>query len=269
MRELLNITVEAVHRGAKVLVDHFGQVNLSHADAKGTADYVSDVDRQSEEVMKAFLLQELPDSVFLGEEMGQEGVKKTYRWIVDPLDGTTNYLQSFPIFGVSAALEKCVPNQSWGELVIGVVLHPLTGDVWTAIKGEGAKRNGRTINIGKKEDLSNCLLATGFPFRAKNELGTYLRTFRELFLRCSGIRRAGAASLDLCWTAEGVFDGFWEHRLAPWDIAAGGLIIKEAGGVFTSFTGSDQFLSDGNVIGANQAIHHQMLNIIQRTTKSV
>ncbi len=269
MQDLCNLTIEAVRRGAKVLNEHFGLVNLSQADSKGTADYVSDVDRRSEEEMKSFLLRELPDSVFLGEEMGQEDIQRTYRWIVDPLDGTTNYLQSFPLYGVSAALEKCDPGRQWGELIIGVITHPPTGDIWTAIKGKGAEKNGQSIRVGKKRDLSNCLLATGFPFRAKDDLETYLKTFKQLFLRCSGIRRAGAACLDLCWTAEGVFDGFWEHRLAPWDIAAGGLIIKEAGGLFTSFKGGDCYLSDGNVVGANPYIHHQMLEIIGQTAGSL
>jgi myo-inositol-1(or 4)-monophosphatase len=259
------MAVEAVHCGAVILNEHFGKVNLSHADSKGTADYVSEVDRQSEEAMREFLLKELPDSVFLGEEMGQDSADRTYRWIVDPLDGTTNYLQGFPLFGVSAALERCLPGGDWGEIMVGAVMHPPSGDLWTAIKGQGAQKNERSIHVADKRELNNCLLATGFPFRAKEDLGVYLKTFEELFLRCSGIRRAGAATLDLCWMAEGVFDGFWEHRLSAWDIAAGGLIIKEAGGLFTSFNGDDHYLSKGCVVGANRHLHPQILDIIRNT----
>ena len=265
MQDLLDITVEGVRLGAEILKNSFGKINLSQADTKGVNDYVSSVDRRSEEVMKEFLTRELSDSVFLGEEMGQEESGGAYRWIVDPLDGTTNFLQGFPIFAVSAALERCVAGEKWGELTAGAVIHPLTGDLWTAAKGQGAFKNGRPIHIGQKENLSNCLLATGFPFRAKKELDLYLQIFKKLFLLCSGIRRAGAAALDLCWTAEGVFDGFWEHRLAPWDIAAGALIIEEAGGVFTSFEKDNTYLTSGNVVGANPHLHAQMQKLIKDT----
>jgi myo-inositol-1(or 4)-monophosphatase len=268
MHELLIMAVEASRLGAAVLSEHFGRVDLSQADAKGISDYVSDVDRKSEETMREFLLKELPGSVFLGEEMGQEEADSDYRWIVDPLDGTTNYLQRFPIYAVSTALEKRIPGQQWGEIIVGVVVQPQTGDLWTAIKGGGAQRNGQLIKVGKKRSLRDCLIATGFPFRAKDELGVYLKTFEKIFLQCSGIRRAGAAALDLCWMAEGVFDGFWEHGLSAWDIAAGGLIIKEAGGLFTSFEGDDHYLSRGNVVGGNPAIHPEILQIIQETVKT-
>jgi len=269
MKQLLDIAIAGVRLGTEILKSRFGQVHLWQADAKGTSDYVSAVDRQSEEAMREFLQRELPGSSFLGEEMGQGEEEGIYRWIVDPLDGTTNFLQGFPVFGVSAALEKRVPGQKWGELLIGVVMHPMTGEIWTAVKGHGAEKDGQPIRIGQKEDLSQALLATGFPFRAKSELQVYLKTFEELFLRCSGIRRVGAASLDLCWTAEGVFDGFWEHRLSPWDIAAGALIIEEAGGKFTSFVGDNNYFTSGNVLGANPRIHALMLEIIQETAGTI
>lgn len=265
MDDLLQTAVEATRLGASILKSHFGEVDILHADAKGASDFVSDVDRRSEAAMRKFLLTELPDAVFLGEEMGQENTATTYRWIVDPLDGTTNYLQRFPVYAVSTALEKRLPDQQWGEIIIGVVLHPATGDLWTAVKGKGARKNDKPIHTSAKTDLSRCLLATGFPFRAKHKLGIYLETFERLFLRCAGIRRAGAAALDLCWLAEGVFDGFWEHGLSAWDIAAGGLIIKEAGGRFTSFNGDDNYLSTGDVVGGNRHIHPELLKIIRET----
>jgi len=268
LKDLLALTVDGVRRGSQVLKSHFGRITLLQADAKGVSDYVSAVDRESEETMRDFLLRELPDSTFLGEELGQSRGEGGFRWIVDPLDGTTNFLQGFPIFAVSAALERCDPDRKWGELLVGAVIHPLTGEIWTAMKGQGACKDGRPIRIGQKHDLARCLLATGFPFRAKDELKDYLRTFELMFMRCSGIRRAGAAALDLCWTADGTFDGFWEHHLSPWDIAAGALIIEEAGGIFTSFNGGSDYLTGGNVVGANPRIHAVMLQIIQTTLGS-
>jgi myo-inositol-1(or 4)-monophosphatase len=264
-QDFLRIAVTGVRLSASILKRHFGKVSLQQADAKGASDYVSSVDRESETAIRQFLLQELPDSTFLGEEMGQSGGEGCYRWIVDPLDGTTNYLQGFPVFAVSAALEEVAPGRKWGDRIIGAVINPLTDDLWTAIRGQGAWKNGQSIRIGAKTDFSRCLLATGFPFRAKHELKDYLRTFEEMFMASTGIRRAGAAALDLCWTAEGIFDGFWEHRLSAWDVAAGALIIQEAGGVFTDFDGSDDFLTSGNVVGASPAIHARMLKIIQST----
>jgi myo-inositol-1(or 4)-monophosphatase len=264
-QELLRLTIEGAQRGAQVLREHFGKITLLQADRKGASDYVSQVDRESEMTIRDFLLRELPGSTFLGEEMGQSSAGGEYRWIVDPLDGTTNFLQGFPVFAVSVALEKCDPVRRWGDLCVGVVLHPVTGEIWTAVKGRGALKNGNPIRIGQKQDLTCALLATGYPFRAKAELKPYLKTFEELFMRSSGIRRAGAAALDLCWTADGTFDGFWEHHLSPWDIAAGALIIEEAGGIFTSFEGDSDYLTSGNVVGANPAIHALMLEVIQAT----
>lgn len=184
---------------------------------------------------------------------------------MDPLDGTTNYLQGFPVFAVSAALEKRRPGQTWGELLVGAVIHPLTGELWTAVRGQGAYKDGQRIRVSQKQDFGAAVLATGFPFRAKSELKDYLRTFKLMFMRSSGVRRAGSAALDLCWTADGTFDGFWEHHLSPWDIAAGALIIEEAGGIFTSFNGGRDFLTSGNVVGANPRLHAVMLEIIQTT----
>ena len=263
--DLLDLAVAGARLSAGILKKHFGSVSMKQADAKGASDYVSSVDRESESAIREFLLKELPDSTFLGEEMGQSGEEGKYRWIVDPLDGTTNYLQGFPIFAVSVALEELLPGHRWGELMVGAVIQPMTGEIWTAARGLGSQKDKRPIRVSPKSDLAQCLLATGFPFRAKGELQDYLRTFELMFLRCSGIRRAGAAALDLCWVADGTFDGFWEHRLSPWDIAAGALIIREAGGIFSSFSGNDDYLTTGNVVGANPDIHPQMLEIVRTT----
>jgi len=268
LRDLVDLAVAGARLSAGILKQHFGAVTLQQADAKGASDYVSSVDRESETAIREFLMKELPDSTFLGEEMGQSGEEGRYRWIVDPLDGTTNFLQGFPIFAVSVALEEHLPDRKWGELIVGAVIHPMTGEIWTAARGQGARKDGRPIHISVKTDMARCLLSTGFPFRAKEELQDYLRTFELMFLACSGIRRAGAAALDLCWVADGTFDGFWEHRLSPWDVAAGALIIEEAGGLFTSFSGGSDYLTTGNVVGANPAIHAVMLEIIRTTLGS-
>jgi myo-inositol-1(or 4)-monophosphatase len=268
LHELLELTLRGARVGAEILKSSFGHVTLKHADLKGQSDYVSDVDRRSEAAISELLLKGLPNSTFLGEETGQGEGSGCWRWIVDPLDGTTNFLQGLPIFAVSVGLERCVPGQKWGEMVVGAVMQPLTGETWTAMRGQGAWKDGVPIHISQKNELTQALLATGFPFRAKQELKPYLRTFEELFMRSSGIRRAGSAALDLCWTAQGVFDGFWEHHLSPWDIAAGALIIEEAGGIITSFEGDAHYLSSGNVVAANRHIHAVMLEVIQATLET-
>jgi myo-inositol-1(or 4)-monophosphatase len=268
LRDLLDLAVAGARLSTAILKKHFGDISLQQADAKGTSDYVSSVDRESETAIREFLLKELPDSTFLGEEMGQSGGEGSYRWIVDPLDGTTNYLQGLSIFAVSVALEELQHDRKWGELIVGAVIHPMTGEIWTAVRGAGSQKGDRPIRVSPKTNMAQCLMATGFPFRAKEELKDYLKTFELMFMSCSGIRRAGAAALDLCWTADGTFDGFWEHRLSPWDVAAGALIIEEAGGLFSSFSGRDDYLTTGNVVGANPAIHAQMLEIIRATLGS-
>ncbi len=265
LNPLLDRTFDAMRQAAQVLLQNYGKFNLQQADQKSSSDFVTRVDRESEEILRDCLLQALPGSIFLGEETGQSQPSGEYRWIVDPLDGTTNYLQQFPVFSISVALEQRLPEQKWGELILGAVLHPLTRDLWSAARGQGAWKNGRKIQIGQKPDLARALLATGFPFRAKEQLQTYLKTFEVMFLQSAGIRRAGSAALDLCWVAEGVFDGFWEHNLAPWDIAAGALIIEEAGGVFTSFSGNKAYFDHGNVVGANSALHALLVDIIHQT----
>ncbi|RJP72883.1 MAG: inositol monophosphatase [Candidatus Zixiibacteriota bacterium] len=263
LKELLELATEGARRGAEILRTHFRQVTMSHADVKGVSDYVSLVDRDSETAIRDFLIRELPGSVFLGEEMGQANHGGEYRWIVDPLDGTTNYLQGFPVFAVSVGLEKAVADHRWGDIVVGAVIHPLTEEIWTAVRGQGAWKDGRPIHVGHKDKLAQAMLGTGFPYRAKDLFRIYLDSLEAFSLRCSGIRRPGAAALDLCWTADGTFDGFWEHNLSPWDIAAGSLIIEEAGGIFTDFHGERNFFDSGNVVGANPPLHPQMLEIIQ------
>lgn len=269
LEEYLAVAVRGARLGAEILKTNFGKIRMQQAQSKGINDYVSRVDRESEEALRQFLTKSLPEAAFLGEEQGQQGKASKYRWIVDPLDGTTNYLQGFPVFGVSIALEKVVSGQNWGEIIVGVVVHPITGEIWSAVRGKGAQKDGHPIRIGKKKELSRALLATGFPFRAKDRLDDYLKTFRELFLRSIGIRRAGAASLDLCWTAEGIFDAFWEHALSPWDIAAGALIVEEAGGKITGFEGKDDYLQSGDVVAANSSLHSQMLEVIRANFSAI
>ncbi|MBU1652985.1 inositol monophosphatase [bacterium] len=269
MKDLLEIAAQACRLGASILKEHYGKIGVSQADQKGLTDYVSEVDRRSEEAIQKFVLNELPASSFLGEEEGQVGEGKEYRWIVDPLDGTSNYLHRFPAFAVSVALEKCSAFGGWGEVIAGAVTFPLTGDIWTAAKGSGASKNGSPIHVARTLDVRGALLATGFPYRESRDAESCLRVFENVFNTCADIRRPGAAALDLCWVAEGVFDGFWEFGLKAWDIAAGGLIIKEAGGHFTSFDGDNVYLTSGNVVGGNPQIHQQMLNIIQNTLQSL
>jgi len=269
MNELLSIAAQACRLGASILIEHYGKIGIKQADQKGLTNYVSEVDRRSEDAIREFVLKELPESSFLGEEDGQVGSGETYRWIVDPLDGTSNYLHQLPVFAVSAALEKVSENDAWGEVVAGAVIYPLSGELWTASKGDGAFKNDKPINVAQVQDVRGALLATGFPYRESRDAERCMRVFENVFNTCADIRRPGAAALDLCWVAEGVFDGFWEFGLKAWDIAAGSLIIKEAGGEFTSFKGDNSFLESGNVVGGNPAIHQQLLTIIQKTLDSL
>jgi myo-inositol-1(or 4)-monophosphatase len=237
-------------------------------DRKARSDFVTEVDRTAERLIAEAVLAGVPGSRLMGEESAgaaevRAGVAAGITWVVDPLDGTTNYLQGFPIFAVSVGLEKTVPGRRWGDMIAGAVIHPLTEEMWTAGRGLGAWKNGDPIHVGHKDDLMHTLLGTGFPYRARDLFRIYMHSLEAFSLRCAGIRRPGAAALDLCWTADGTFDGFWEHNLSPWDIAAGSLIITEAGGVFTDFQGEQNFFDSGNVVGSNLPLHPQMLEIIQ------
>jgi len=224
--------------------------------AKGHNDFVTEADRTAESIIIETISAAFPDHSFLAEESGLSHKANGARWIIDPLDGTANFIHGFPVWAVSIALEIN------GRLEAAAVHDPLHDETFYAVSGNGAFLNGQPIGISKITDFSKALLLTGFPFKAQQTLDIYLESFRKLFRMCSGIRRAGCASLDLSWLAAGRADGFWELSLSPWDMAAGALLVREAGGVVSDIHGDPKhFMQTGNIAAGNKYIHSKILTL--------
>ena len=263
----LDLAVESAELGGRILKEQFGKVADSDIEAKMAGDWVSIADKSSESAIIALFSETTPDYDILTEEKGSISRRKPseYRWIVDPLDGTTNYLHHLPVWAVSVGLEQRDPIAGgWGTIVAGAVHIPPTGETFTAVKGEGAYRNGRRINPRTPRSFRDSLLGTGFPFRRREYLPRYLALFKEIFENCADVRRAGAVAVDLCHTAAGDLDGFWELGLSPWDIAAGSLIIAEAGGSIGDFQGGNEYLSSGDVIAGNAETYPLLVQIVRK-----
>ncbi len=256
-RELLAVAEVAARAGGEVLQRWFRDATLE-AEQKAEFDYVSAADRESEQAVLAVLRDRYPEHDVLAEESGRVGSNGAeYEWVIDPLDGTTNFLQGLPVFAVSIA---CVRD---GKAEVGVVLEPAQGNLFTAVREGGAFWNGRRLRVSTLAGIDGAFLATGYPFRARAALDSYLAVFRDVFLRARGIRRCGAAALDLAYTATGTYDGFFEFRLSPWDIAAGGLLIEEAGGRVTDLDGGERYLDSGNVIAGAPAVHAELSELVR------
>jgi len=229
------------------------------ADLKSRNDWVSRADRESEAAIVTFIREHCPDDAILGEEGGISAEGTSGRtWIIDPLDGTSNYLQHFPMWSISIAVKTNA------EITAGVVHEPLRDLFFTAERGAGAFRNGVRMNVSNQETLESSFLATGFPFRAQQFVAVYCAIFQDVISVAKGVRRAGSAALDLAYTAAGIFDGFFELHLSPWDIAAGSLLVTEAGGVFSDFSGGDRWLERGNIVGASPGVHRDLLRVLAR-----
>jgi myo-inositol-1(or 4)-monophosphatase len=253
---LLRAAEHAASAGGSIVAEHFGAAGNVREKAPG--DWVSDVDTSSEAAVRASLERDWPSLPVFGEEGG--GVRGDVGWLVDPLDGTANFLHGFPAVGVSAALvEHGVP-------VVGVVHAPLLGITYTAYRGSGAFSNGEPMTVSER-DAERAICATGFPFRAKaDRLDEYLPVFEAALRRFEDLRRAGSASLDLAWTAAGVFDGYFEQALGPWDVAAGALLVREAGGVVTDWSGDDRtWLTSGDIVAGSPALHAALLELTRAT----
>ncbi len=226
---------------------------------KGSHDFVTEADLASQRAVATVIAGEHPDHLLLGEE-GEgarlEGDRPV--WIVDPLDGTTNFIHGNPVFGVSVGC--------WheGRVVAGAVLDPLRGELFRTVRGGGAHVNGRRLAVSSRPGLDHALIGTGFPFRTIDRLDAYLATFRAVLARASGIRRPGSASIDLAWVAAGRYDGFWEEGLGPWDVAAGSLLIEEAGGVVSDFLGGDDWLAGGTFVAGTPGVHRELREIVAR-----
>ena len=254
----LGIGIEAARRGAAILLRHWQHLGKDDADLKARHDWVSNADRESEaEIMKT-ILELSPDDGFLGEESGRSSGASERVWIIDPLDGTSNYLQHFPCWSVSIAL------RDRGETVVGIVYEPLRDLFFTAERGAGAFRNGDRMRISSQQTLEGSFLATGFPFRAQEYVEPYVAIFTDVIRTSKGVRRAGSAALDLAYTAASIFDGFFEMHLAPWDVAAGALLVTEAGGIVTDFSGGQRWLERGNIVGASTGVHEGLMRVMER-----
>ena len=253
---LLRAAERADGVGGAIVADGFG--SAGNAREKAPGDWVSDVDTSSESAVRDVLDRESPSLPFFGEEGG--GTRGDVGWFVDPLDGTANFLHGFPAVGVSVALVH------HGVPVVGVVHAPLLGVTYTASKGSGAFANGERVTVSER-DAERAICATGFPFRAKaDRLDEYLPVFEAALRRFEDLRRAGSASLDLAWTAAGVFDGYFEQALGPWDVAAGALLVREAGGVVTDWSGDDRaWLASGDIVAGPPDVQAAMLELTRAT----
>jgi len=263
------LAIKAAQAGGAVLDEYFRKVDPASIEAKLQNDWVSAADRASEAEIISLLAREAPDHSILTEEAGYlttpTSAASPYCWIIDPLDGTTNFLRGFPIWAVSVGLEyRPDPAQRWGEVIAGAIAIPPTGELFSAAKGFGAYRNGERIQIGKGHELAESLLGTGFPFRIRKLHGEYIDLFKELLGRCADVRRPGAVAVDLCYTAMGVFDGFWELDLSPWDLAAGRLIVEEAGGKVSNFQGEHDILTSGDIVAGNPRIFKDLQESVTR-----
>lgn len=256
IRDFVQVAKEAAVLGGYILKENFGKIKREDIEYKSKKDFVTYVDKLSEERIKNFILSTFPEHSFLGEEKGVSGKDSSeYQWIVDPLDGTKNYINGFEIFAVSVALEK------EGEIIAGAIYIPMLDKLYWAGKEEGAYVNGKLMRVSDRpKDMA--IIATGFPFRYEEEIDRYLKAFREAMITFSAVRRPGAAAVDLAMTAEGVFDGFFEMKLSKWDIAAGSLLVEEAGGIFSNFHGKR--ILDGNVVAGGKNIHKILIDIVQR-----
>ena len=254
MSEVLDAAVEAARRGGEVLLGHWRNLPTGSIEEKKKNDYVTIADRESEDLIVASIRNRFPSDGFLAEEgSGRSAGGEARTWIVDPLDGTANFIAGFPFWCVSIAAREA------GKIVAGVVWDPLRSELYTAERGGGSFRNGTRLAVSPRPGVDGAFLATGFPFRSRDRIDLYLALFRSVFLRARGIRRAGSAALDLAQVAAGVYDGFFEFHLAPWDIAAGALLIEEAGGRVTDFDGGERYWERGNVIAGPPRVVDDLL----------
>ena len=262
MHPMVNIAIRAARNAGNVITRSMNRIDTLNVSEKSQNDYVSEVDYRAEQEIISTISRAYPDHAILAEESGATNNTSECQWIIDPLDGTTNYLRGYPQYSVSIALKYR------GKLEHGVVYDPLRDEIFSASRGQGAQLNDRKIRVTNRRSLEGALLGTGIPFRPDQDLDAYIETLRVLLPNTAGVRRAGSAALDLSYVAAGRLDGFWEFGLRPWDMAAGCLIIQESGGIVTDTDGSDNFLDSGNVVTGNIKVHEQMLKKLQRCGKN-
>lgn len=255
---LMNVMVSAVLKAGRGLIRDFGELENLQVSQKGPANFVSAADRRSEEILHRELAKARPGFGFLMEEAGAiEGTDKSQTWIVDPLDGTTNFLHGLPLFAISLALQR---NDM---IVAGIVFNPVTNEMFTAERGGGAFLNDRRIRVAGRRSLGDSVVVCGIPHRGRGEHALFLNEMRLIAPRVAGVRRTGSAALDLAFVAAGRVDLYWERKLSPWDVAAGMLLVREAGGLVSTPDNDEDVLGTGDVLAANEDIHREILPLLR------
>ncbi len=260
---LLNVMIAAARKAARALKRDFGEVEKLQVSLKGPANFVSAADRRAEETLYAELTKARPGYGFLGEEGGiREGSDKTHTWIVDPLDGTTNFLHGIPQFAIAIALRRET------TVVAGLVYNPVTDEMFTAERGKGAFLNEQRIRVAARRRLADAVLACGLPHIGRGDLALGARETGAMQKEVAGLRRFGAAALDLAWVAAGRLDGYWERNVSPWDMAAGLILVREAGGFVSDCDGGGDPLAAGHIAAGNEAIHKEILRVLKAAGKA-
>ena len=265
LHPMINIAVRAARAAGAIINRAALDVEVLKVATKGTNDFVTEVDQAAEEAIITTLLEAYPGHGILAEESGRErGARHSdYVWIIDPLDGTTNFIHGLPVYGVSIALAFR------GRIEQAVVYDPSRNDLFYASKGRGAFLNDRRLRVSKRSRMADALIGTGFPFRKGDNFKRYLKMFEEVMQHCAGVRRPGAAALDLCYVAAGWYDGFFETGLQPWDVAAGSLIVTEAGGLVGNFTGEADYLYQRELVAGNPRIYSQLVQTLTPYTRVI
>jgi len=260
MQAFLNTAVEAARKAGNIIIRQFGQLDRVQVQTKSRNEFVTQVDQNAEAAIIEIIQQRYPEHSFLGEESGEiEGSDKDHVWIIDPLDGTTNFIHGFPVFCVSIAL------QIKGRLSVAVIYDPIRDELFTAERGSGATLDGRRIRVSKQRELQGSLIGTGFPYRSSADyLESYLGMFQDVMAEAAGVRRPGAAALDLAYVAAGRLDGFWEFGLKPWDMAAGVLLIREAGGLVSPLTPDADYMESGNIMAGTPKVHEELKTLLAK-----
>jgi myo-inositol-1(or 4)-monophosphatase len=258
----LNVVVSAVQKAGRRLLRDFAEVEQLQVSSKGPGDFVSQADLRAEETLRQDLGRARPNFAFLMEESGTHGADDwEWRWVVDPLDGTTNFLHGIPHWAISVGIERRLEDGR-SELVAGVVYNPAANEMFWAERGVGAFLNDRRLRVSGRKDLREALFATGIPFAAAPKRAEFTHTLARIMPQVAGVRRFGAAALDLAWVAAGRYDGYWELNLRKWDIAAGLVLVREAGGFITDPQGGDSYYAEGNVVAGNQALQGKLREVV-------
>jgi myo-inositol-1(or 4)-monophosphatase len=256
---LLNVMLQAARKAGRTLKRDFGEVEHLQVSLKGPANFVTAADRRAEEILYEELAKARPGYGFLGEEGGRrEGADKTHRWIVDPLDGTSNFLHGIPQFAISIGLERD------GTIVAGLIYNPANDELFTAERGKGAFLNDQRLRVAGRQRLVDAIFACGLPHHGKGDLSLFRKEFAVVQDKVAGLRRFGAAALDLAWVAAGRLDGYWERNISPWDMAAGLLLVREAGGYVSDIDGGDAMLEKGHIVAGNETMHRELLRLLHQ-----